>query len=46
MEQPVALVVAFLALVAVLFGLFASAAALFPGYDGAQRAPRSPGRSR
>jgi hypothetical protein len=47
MEQPVALVVAFLALVAVLFGLFASAAALFPRATWlAQRAAEeSPGRS-
>ena len=30
MDQPAALLIAFIALVAVLFGLFASAAALFP----------------
>ena len=47
MEQPLALVIAFIALVAVLFGLFASAAALFPrGVWLAQRAAEeSPGRS-
>ena len=47
MDQPVALLIAFIALVAVLFGLFASAAALFPrGVWLAQRAAEeSPGRS-
>jgi hypothetical protein len=47
MEQPLGLLVAFLALGAVLFGLLASLAALFPRYAWlAQRAAEeSPGRS-
>jgi len=47
MEQPLGLLVAFVALGAVLFGLFASLAALFPRYVRlAQRAAEeSPGRS-
>ncbi len=47
MEQPVGLLIAFLALGAALFGLFASVAALFPRYVWlAQRAAEeSPGRS-
>ncbi len=47
MEQPLGLLVAFVALGAVLFGLFASVAALFPRYVWlAQRAAEeSPGRS-
>ncbi len=47
MEQPFSLLVAFIALIAVLFGLFASVAALFPRLVWlAQRAAEeSPGRS-
>ena len=47
MDQPLGLLVAFIALGAVVFGLFASVAALFPRYAWlAQRAAEeSPGRS-
>jgi hypothetical protein len=47
MEQPVALLVAFIALVAILFGLFACASALFPRavWLAQRAAEESPGRS-
>lgn len=47
MDQPVSLLIAFIALVAVLFGLFASAAALFPRpvWLSQRAAEESPGRS-
>jgi hypothetical protein len=47
MEQPVVLLIAFIALIAVLFGLFASAAALFPRavWLAQRAAEESPGRS-
>ena len=47
MEQPLGLLIAFLALVALLFGLFAAAAALFPRpvWLAQRAAEESPGRS-
>ncbi len=47
MDQPLALLIAFLALVAVLFGVFAGAAALFPRpvWLAQRAAEESPGRS-
>lgn len=47
MDQPLGLLIAFVSLVAVLFGLFASAAALFPRWVwlSQRAAEESPGRS-
>jgi hypothetical protein len=47
MDQPVGLVIAFVALAAVLFGLFAAASALFPrlAWLSQRAAEESPGRS-